>query len=124
MPRNRSVRPLAMVAGLLIAAGAVVAVRALPAFKGQAHDDGQQTATLADPARTQPRPQPEPTPGGRAARAERSGEGGRPGGARDEDRRPDRRRQPPADRIIVDLKSSPPSTPAWVDAATGRSSSA
>ena len=88
--RNRSARPLAIVAGLLIAAGAVVAVRALPALKGQAPDDRAHTATSGDPAERRP----VPARANRAARAERTGEGVRQGGARDEDRGHARRRSP------------------------------
>ena len=82
-------------AGLLIAgAVVVVAVRALPALKGQAHDDRAQTATAV----TLPAP-PGPRARNGAARTERTGEGVRQGGARDEDRG---HGAGGADRIIIE----------------------
>jgi serine/threonine-protein kinase len=115
VPRNRSARPLAIVAGLLIAAGAVVAVRALPALKGQAHDDGAQTATLVplpgpQPKPPGPRPEAAPPAPGEAVKA--------PAKAAAETKTA-ATPPAPADRIIVDLKSSPPEARV-VDTATGR----
>ncbi len=78
VPRNRSARPLAIVAGLLVVAGAVVVVRALPAPHGRAHDDRRAdgAAAAGNPLAT---PQPSPAGPVKAAPAcrARSGEGAR-----------------------------------------------
>ena len=114
MPRNRSARPLGIVAGLLIAAGAVVAVRALPALRGQAHDDRAQTATVvtlpapqASPAGSRPQTAP-PAPSEPVKASAKAAPETKTAAT------------PPAlaDRIIVEIKSSPPEARV-VDTATG-----
>jgi serine/threonine-protein kinase len=117
VPRNRSTRPLAIIAGLLVVAGAVVVVRALPALKGQAHDAGDRTATPL-PA---PIPAPRPTPAG--PRPEASAPAAREAAKAPPKAAPEAKAatNPPApdDRVIIDLKSSPLEARV-LDMATGR----
>ena len=118
VPRNRLVRPIGVMAGLLLVAGAVVAVRALPALK-RGGDSDRTPPSPADPSLLRARAQPEPAtdkpvevphaaaspPGAPAAkRASKTPSADSP--------------PAPADRIIVDLKSSP-SEARVVDAANG-----
>jgi serine/threonine-protein kinase len=116
VPRSRLARPLGLLAALLVATGVVFVVRSLPGLKG--HDSDEKTAppvpvtahaatagTPSGPAkeaaapapREAPKPQANPGPQPKAA----------PGAAA------------PADRIMIDLKSSP-SEARVVDSASGR----
>ncbi len=107
VPRNRLGPPIGIVTGLLVVAGAVLVVRALPALK-KGTDDRTPVPAVAPnvPAHPQPAPVAE-----------------RPVAAPHEAATPTAAtapsEPPPADRILVDLKSSPPEARV-VDAASGR----
>jgi len=109
--RNRGARSLAIVAGLVAVAAVVVLVRVWPAAKGQAHDAGDRTAT--------PLPAPQPTPGRPRPEASMPGahEAVNPP-AQAPEAKAAVSPPVPADRIIVDLKSSPPEARV-IDVASG-----
>ncbi len=112
VPRNRLARPLGVVAALLVATGVVFVVRSLPGLKG--HDADEKTAvpvtahaatagTPSGPAKEAAAPAPREAP----RPAHPAPEAKAPGPAA------------PADRIMIDLKSSP-SEARVVDSASGR----
>jgi serine/threonine-protein kinase len=116
VPRHRSARPLTIVVGLLVVAGAVVVVRALPALKGQVRD-ADPTATplpapVAAPRATPSSPRPETAPVAPREAVKAPAKAAPEATAATNP-------PAPADRIIVDLRSSPVEARV-VDVATGR----
>ncbi len=123
VPRSRMGRPLGIAAGLLVVAGVVLAVRALPALKRHGGGDDPLPpipAPKALPHQASPAPPPvTPREASRfapheAAKAPANALTNAPSAPRAAAVDP-----APADRIIVDLKSSPPEARVF-DSANGR----